>query len=442
MLETPWVSLVKLCRGSCHRVGVAEEESLKEIASFFKRCRSDAERLGALPYARCKKLTLPWCGDWYAPSDAEPAWIILDQEDERYLYESNAKLFELGIPTFLRESTEHLMKLFMSFEAVIDMVKMSRFDQYFPAGTLMNHRLVDEDQQCLDPANPAIPAIPFKLKQEIVHFLLIRMAETVADVFRVSPSNIVAVFDASGYCATQKVWRLSFRICFAEIAVTQDVACRVRSRLVEHLQCCWQSLPKEGWKAALSVPGRTGPHAAANDEGLWRGIVREISPMDQHALVFCDSVSDLCHERRPLLPFGLFSVSLMQPGRVQQLTRAIDWHLRTGGVRLQEELHDLSPMEWCRLGSTSTSLHAPSPTVPIQSQGSAQVAKALPAANQARPLAEPTAQPDWMYVTTQDDPPKVYYWNQRTQETCWNLPMATPTRAAPVQTQPQQVFDV
>eukprot|EP00931_Biecheleriopsis_adriatica_P016935 TRINITY_DN12325_c0_g1_i2.p1 TRINITY_DN12325_c0_g1~~TRINITY_DN12325_c0_g1_i2.p1 ORF type:complete len:427 (+),score=76.99 TRINITY_DN12325_c0_g1_i2:252-1532(+) len=426
MLETPWVSCVKLFRGSCHRVGVAEEESLKEIASFFKRCRSDADRLGALPYARCKKLTLPWCRDWYAASDAEPAWIILNQEDERYLYESNAKLFELGIPTFLRESTEDLMKLFMSFEAVIDMEKMSRFDQYFPAGTLANRRLDGVDEHSLDLANPAIPAIPFKLKQEIVHFLLIRMAETVADVFRVSPSNIVAVFDASGYCATQKVWKLSFRVCFVEIAVTQDVAHRVRSRLVEHLQCCWQSLPKEGWKAALSVPGRRGPDAAANDEGLWKGIVQEISPMDQHALVFCDSVSDLCHERRPLLPFGLFNVSLVQPG----------------GVQLQE-LHDLSPMEWCRLGSTSTSLHAPSLTVTIQARGSAQVAKALPAASPAPTLAgEPTAQPDWRCIKTQDDPPKVYFWNHRTKETCWNLPMATPTRAAPVQTQPQQVFDV
>merc|ERR1712203_819758 len=90
------------------------------------------------------------------------------------------------------------------------------------------------------------------IEEGFVGFVLPGMASAIIRVFGFPKrSNLVGVFDASGYSAAAARWKISMRVCFAEIYVSLETARRVRDLTVQELKEAWVDEPKEGWATAL-----------------------------------------------------------------------------------------------------------------------------------------------------------------------------------------------
>lgn len=342
-------ALVLAARGSRNQITKELEEQLEEIYQFFDRLRvkqgsssssngcvagATGARGGVNPAmaARPRKvLTFPQGQqrDWFVPRNAgRVQWCLEADADENALHKHVVSLHRWGIPTFLREQPRPaLMKLFMSLEAH---VQSSALPQ-------------DESTES---------EFVSTLKEQFVRRVATCSAQAARQLFGDSqPSDIVAVFDASGFSVATGRWKLSFRICFVERAVSVDTAKRARDLLISRLEATALE-PQEAWLASLEAVERGQQGSAAiggYDHGFWERTVddRAFQKGAQHRLVWCDIAQGdpELPEERPLLPYGLFTLT------VQSSTGKVDME----AVKEQ----NLAEEHWITLGSSWTAQTAP-----------------------------------------------------------------------------------
>lgn len=333
------VALVQAARGFQHQVTNLHEETLEEAYTLLEHLHQLAKEASAVglprPSGPRRVLTLPGnLQDWYVPRGVDrPQWHVQSDEDERQLHKHVAALHKLGIPTFLREQSPPLVRFFVSLEAHVR-------------------------EALLPDEGLAQAAFWASLHQGLAGHVATAMAETALQLFGAKhSSNLVAVFAASGFSAASNRWKVSLRINFVELSVTQDTARKARDLLVERLDGEWESMPREGWSAALEAIDRgtaagagTGPGgatlqaaapAAGSQRSFWDRVVdaRALQRGAQHRLVWCDTAQGdpLLPEERPLAPHSLLHV-VTSPDGPAELKRA----------RVADDLAD---GDWTRLGS-------------------------------------------------------------------------------------------
>ena len=434
-----FVPLVNAFRGLRHRVTAADEDQLEEIYKFFEQLRANPLTQGGnLGAARgpqlaavSKRYTLPTgLKDWYVPrAISNPTWSVEKSLDDIAFTKHVASLHELGIPTFLREvPSPSLMKLFMSLEAHVREECVPRED--------------DEEGRKRFWAD---------LREHFVEYVVSAMADAVLQLFGSrSESNIVAVFDACGFSNAAARWKVSFRVNFVEVAVSQETARRTRDLIVQNLERSWGDVSlREAWAAALEPiqhPPLGCEDAPEAGEGgrvrsFWEFVVDERAHKTraQHRLVWCDvdqSWGDFTlPEDRPLVPFALLNVMLRGAGERGKLE-----HM---------SVEEVTRAKWVRLGSTATIAAV---ATPFWNEAAAypaalHAAAALPAAAalqapQAQPAAatQPPETNQYVQYSSQQGG-KPYYYHLATRQSVWVLPpgaVLVQQQQQPVHQQPLQ----
>jgi len=255
------------------------------------------------------------------------------------------------------------------------------------------------------------------MKEGLVNYTVRAMAEAAVQLFGgKTKSNLVAVFDASGYSVAAGRWKASLRICFVEIAVNLNTARQAHQVVTSRLsQASARGLPD--WAAALEV--------AAGGEQIkdtLRCILDErvLERTAFHRLVWCDTSHGEMEmpEGRPLVPHLLLHVAA-EPGG----------HITIEPSRLGDELSD---NDWVRLGSTWTCATTATEiwhdnTKPQPSAAMSQ--SATPNGGQPAPrAANSRGQDTWWEYRADDGRP--YYYHASSGDTVWELPnQAVVTRA-------------
>ena len=412
--------MVVSTRGMRNEVTPANEELLDEIFRFFERVRLKApdatnakDQNRPVGPKKILSLQTSHLRDWYVPrtvGNGRPNWMLETDNDEEQLHRHVAALHKLGIPTFLQEQPQpSLMKLFFSLEAYV-------VDNVIPT------------------EEAARTTFWMTLKEGFVGFVLSGMAAAVIQVFgEAKSSNVVAVFDASGYSAVAARWKISMRVCFAEIHVSLATAKLVRDFVIKRVQEAWIDEPKEGWTIALEgIDRRTakGSNAGVADanqgapQSLWENVFDERAYYRgaHHRLVCCDvaqGLAEVVHgeqlEQRPLVRHGIFHLVAT----------------RTYRAEVSAVTDELSDHDIAKLGSTWTA--AIEPTVFASERRSTKSSLAAPpAAVLAIGVDEKRGQQSASPVTSLADPNvwiiyhasdgAVYYHCEATKQTVWHVP--------------------
>lgn len=303
------VRVVRAARGERHSVTEQHQEELEDIYHFFEEARrkpgdsSASQASQARPAKTCFTLPRDLKAEWFVPfaaregprSGGRGGWVWQFEEDKdklRALYQHTEALYNLGIPTFLREQPNWVQgKLLTSLEANVK-------DEYLPP---------ESDES-------ARTQFWLHLKREVVWFVVSALAKTVRGHFGPTcASNLVAVFDASGFSPASGRWKLSMRINFVERAVPNHLAKKLRLAAIDVLNEEWRSLTR-GWATQLEPTQELRPGTAGNEvlPKFWEYILddRIFDAGHQHRLVWCDVMHGDLHlpEGRPLLPYELLEV--------------------------------------------------------------------------------------------------------------------------------------
>lgn len=235
------------------------------------------------------------------------------------------------------------------------------------------------------------------LRRGIVWFVVKAMARAALDKFgQPASSNLVAVFDASGFSPASGRWKLSMRINFVERAVAGSQEGRkARDLVVQRLNEAWASCPREGWAAALEPIDQEGD-ASPEVTDFWDRVVdqRAFKPGAMHRLVWCDAIHGGLPEERPLLPYALLNVDACPVGdakingvTVQGPARQIMEYKLVDIELLDGPLCDADPEaadESMKVNSDWGSLGSPWTTFDLPTGGAAQQ-QAMPAAGAVPP---------------------------------------------------------
>jgi len=175
----------------------------------------------------------------------------------------------------------------------------------------------------------------------------------------------------------------------------------------------------------VSKPINVGTETSGDGPALsfWSCIVdeRAFQRGAQHRLVWCDIAQGdpLLPEQRPLVPYALFNVRV-QSGSRPELNRVAGQYTE-----------NLAKGDWVRLGSTWTTLTAPtefwnvqlSRTLGMQSgepQRMSEQPQAAPVQVQTQVIGVPAGHDGWVEYRTADGQP--YYHKASSGETVWELP--------------------
>ena len=180
--------------------------------------------------------------DWFVPrsADCKAKWLLDGQVAEEELFLFLAELHRLGIPTFLREPSPSLMRLFVKVAACTTV-------------------------------EAALP-----LRDRLVRFLASAVGHAASVMFKHAGNLAVAVFDASGQGFTASRWKLSLRFVCPEITVTADTARKFRQMLAFALSNMLQPTGYEPWDVLLLPPKRR-PSGTEQPISFWESIID-----DQH----------------------------------------------------------------------------------------------------------------------------------------------------------------
>jgi hypothetical protein len=393
---------------------------LQGMFDFFEQCRLKGPRKDS-PHGS-KVLELPGKGvlqDWFVPRLAEPfggrhGWLVTTAE-ERKIHGYLANLYRLGIPSYLTEPhLKNLMKLFVPLEAYVKDVGNPK-DEF-------------DLRPTLDSAEPSREILWSNLKKEFVQFVLETTIEAALQMFGggAKKEYLTAVFDACGYSPDADRWKISFRICFVEIAVTVKEAQEAREFFIRRLDANWLRLQQQcqrekslrsgvpssnfSWIDAVE-PIQRPAISADNQHSFWASIVDD-KPFEmgaQHRLVFCDAVRGddeiLLPEGRPLLPYGLFNGILSSSDTCVRLHKP-------------KEADDLDGAGWAKLGSVWTTL--PKTTLSKATSSLQERLKPRPARPDRRKNGSSAGVPPWIqWFTTEGTR---YFHNPLTGEVRWVLP--------------------
>lgn len=339
----PFLDLVCAVRGKQHKLTRDHERQLEEVYNYFQQVLVKPEHGKQMGAAGRGSLANPFyylpanTADWFvprgvsrAPTNVPTCWYPVEAKDDENMCKYVALLYRLGIPTFFREKlpTTTMMRLCFSLEAIVPEVPP------------------DETSRVVFWAS---------LSEGILAFALEGMAEAVQHFYgKEKTSNLVAVFDASGFSPALSRWKLSLRINFVEVVVTADTARTVRARVVENLETAW-SRCQEPWAMDFEpLEHQQAPHADAAP-GFWDRIVdgRPFESNAQHRLVWCDVVQGdpARPEERPLVPYALLEVKYLPEVHLDPEVAGRRPPARLEMERADKQAQDMTDAQWVRMGS-------------------------------------------------------------------------------------------
>lgn len=337
--------------------------------------------------------------DWYVPRNAprNSRWVLDSDLEEQFLHRHVGTLYRLGIPTFLREYSAKLMKLSVEATAYVPEANLPE------EGPLRNQSWA-------------------ALKDQFSRLIVSSLAQVVLQMFSTSAkSNLVAVFDASGFSAVDGRWKLSMRLCFVEIAVNVETARKVRDLLISRLGETGGT--SESWVSALLPPTSDGgrdPPPGGHVPSFWESIIEERPFLKnaQHRLVWCDAVlGDLeLLEERPLIPYTLLNVTAEADSQPS----------------LESVQDELSDGDWVRLGSSWTAATQATDwwSVSCPRFRSARAVAPAPSLAPATAYANISLASDWVEHRTEEG--RLYFYNRITLQSRWDDPREQLAAPAPV----------